>query len=207
MCFCPPLVRSQEQHRTGHRRSGHGRAQDTHVRGQGPGRLKFESPHGCRKRVPGIECFLRGRNDARKGRSTPDLEAAAQPPWAHGQRHSRSGSQPGPQALLPAAHRGPRGRGAPVRGSQHPDRVPGLCLSFSTVWVKPTASFQIILSKRQRLRRRCSWRGCRAPAPCWSGEHGVYGIPGASASGDRSHPSVAASSATMPGASETHTNA
>ena len=159
VCFCPPLVRSQEQHRTGHTRSGHGRAQDAHVRAQGPGRLEFESPHRCRKRVPGIECFFQGRNDARKRRNTPDLEAGAQLPWAHSQRYSRSRRRPGPQAepwgpapqeaLLPAARRGPGGRGALVRWSQHPDRVPGLCLSFSTVWVKLTASFQIILSKQQ----------------------------------------------------------
>ena len=32
VCFCPPLLRSQEQRRTGHRRSCHGRAQGARVR-------------------------------------------------------------------------------------------------------------------------------------------------------------------------------
>ena len=83
------------------------------------------------------------------------MEAAAS--LGSRQRHSRSRSQahrqsPGdrhrgtPCFLPPVAA---PGMGALVHWSQRPDRVPGLCLGFSTVWAKLTASFQIILSKQQ----------------------------------------------------------
>lgn len=144
--FLPPLVRSQEQGRTGHRRL----LPRAHAGRTG----RAPAPRELKKAL----WVQKARRDAEmmpEGEGTPDLAAAASlgsraPTHTPGARPTgRALGTSTTDALLSAARRGPRMRGSLRPLKPAPDRVPGLCLGFSTVWVKLTASFQIILSQQQ----------------------------------------------------------